>query len=428
MSSRSTIINLMARRIGARTGTFTSGSTQYAVLGNDFGSTGDDSIHVGDHLWMLDAAAAADKDRIISEWDDSEGKALWVRARTNAATSSESYIVLPAGDWNRQDFYTAINDRLANIRRSVVSVIPTMTGVKQYRLNQRTWIRHHDDVDAVYLRRSPNLLDNAQFDVWGAGAADQPSSWVFSGAGATLRRTGMDEIIGQYGVELTRAGSDVSFTQTVGTLNDSLVSQAVTFSMTADCGAASVARLSIYDGVSTQYSSYHTGGGSPERLSITATLSALADTCRVQAHVQNTNSTVTFSDAAFVLGSSIPDPLESYGDAAYDREDIDGHVLQNGESVVLELPVPLAVPGQILVVSAQPYPALSSDSDETDCPDDVIVPGALYELARRMPQGVLRDRLDRIMAQSGREFGIEAASLRQRPNPRPPFRRVVTGA
>ena len=116
MSTRAAIVNLMARRLGAWTGDISSGTALTAVLGTRTDTTGDDSIAKGDILWMLDAANETDKDRSIDEWDDSEATARWIKARVDVIYTSETYIVMPGnGEWARQDFYHAINDRLAKI-------------------------------------------------------------------------------------------------------------------------------------------------------------------------------------------------------------------------------------------------------------------------------------------------------------------------
>ena len=137
VSTRAAIVNLMARRLGAWTGSISSGGANSVVL-DRVGTSGDDKLIEGDIIWMLDAANETDKDRRIEEWDDSEGTIKWLKARSDTTYTSETYIILPGqGEWSRFDFYTALNDRLAITRRSVASSIPTINDETTYRLDKR---------------------------------------------------------------------------------------------------------------------------------------------------------------------------------------------------------------------------------------------------------------------------------------------------
>ena len=429
MSTRAAIVNLMARRLGAWTGDISSGTAQTAVLATRTDTTGDDSIAKGDILWMLDAANETDKDRSIDEWDDSEATARWIKARVDTTYTSETYIVMPGnGEWARQDFYLAINDRLAKTRRTVTSVIPTMNDQRLYRLGNLSWVRHRGDIDAVYYRASPNLVDNAQFDNWSSGASAAPTRWVLAGSGGTVARATASVRRGFYGALVTRVGTNTTLTQSIGLLDGQLAGQAVTFELDVVCSTASIARIGISDGLTTTYSSYHTGGGGYERLAVDKTLSASATACDVICSVDTTNGSATFSNAGSAEGSTLTAILQETGDEAWSRTELRYEVLETGGVPAIELASPLGRGGQLIIRTAQPYPSLSSDAGSTDCPDSVIVPGALYELGARLPKGRLYDRYELIARQCGEEYSRTAAALRQRPNPQAQRRVLVRGA
>ena len=429
MSTRAAIVNLMARRLGAWTGDISSGTALTAVLGTRTDTTGDDSIAKGDILWMLDAANETDKDRSIDEWDDSEATARWIKARVDVIYTSETYIVMPGnGEWARQDFYHAINDRLAKTRRTVTSVLPTIGDQRLYRLGNLSWVRHRGDIDAVYYRASPNLVDNAQFDNWLNGSALAPTRWTLAGSGGTVARVSTSVRRGYYGATLTRVGTNTTLTQSIGLLDGQLAGVAVVFELDCVASVASRARIGISDGLTTTYSSYHTGGGGFERLSVAKTLSASATAFDVIATVDTGDTAATFSNAGAVEGTDITDLLTETGDEAISRSEIRYEVLETGGVPAIELASPRSRGGQLIVRTAQPYPSLTADTGSTDCPDSVIVPGALYELGARLPKGRLYDRYELIARQCGEEYSRTATTLRQRPNPQAQQRNLVGSA
>lgn len=428
MSTRKTVINLMARRLGAWTGSISSGTGTTAVLGQRIDTVGDNNIVDGDILWMLDAANETDKDRVITTWADSTGTATFA-TRSDSDYSNETYIVLPGnGEWTRADFYTAINDRLQKVRRSVESALPTIQNETRYRLTNLSWIRHRGDVFRVFYRPSPNLVDNAQFDNWKDGPAAAPTRWTLAGASGTVARTTSNILRGAYGASITRTGADTTLTHTIGLLNGQLQGVAVTFEADVYATVASRARIGISDGVTTTYSSYHTGGSGIERLTVTKTLSSSASNLQVICSVDTGNTSATFSNLAAEEASTVSDTLTDTGDSAYRLQEVRYELRELGGTTVIELESALGRRGQLVVYSSQPFPTLSSDTAETDCPDGVIVPAALYELSRRLAKGKLYDRYAALMAMCEPEWTRAAAGLIQIPVPQSPSRVLVRGA
>lgn len=129
------------------------------------------------------------------------------------------------------------------------------------------------------------IADNA-FEVWVAGDTSAPTFWAFGGTGAAIYRTGPGQTdtsrkFGKWAARLTSGSTsaylyqvllsaaswDSGLTAAGGGANDLKVS----------CGAyvrsstASTARLRIYDGLADTYSDYHTGDGTYQWLTLTAT-------------------------------------------------------------------------------------------------------------------------------------------------------------
>lgn len=415
MTTRTEILAAIARDLGWPTGTISSGDGTSAVLGNHIGAFGDDSYLAGYTLMMPGAATSADQERTIEYWDDSEGKATWVRGRTDVTYTSETYFLVPPGDYTRQDIYTAINDSLGRTRTSVPTVLPTVDGQYLYRLNDLPWLRSVDDVDGAFYRASPNMLDNAQFDVWGDGPSAGPTSWELSGTSATAARTTTGVSRGVYGAVLTRAGTNAVLSQSIGLMNGQLLGVEVTFGCWVRTTGGFV-DIRLSDGVTITSSSVHTGGGGDEFLTVTKTISTSATLFSASLNVRTADGEATFSGAMLVEGAAFPTVLTDTGDHGYKLVSLQNPRLrQIGGQPALETLSAHARRGQIVVFSGQPYPDLTADTDETLCPIDVIVPGAVYELTSRMRKGQDRTRIEVLMQRRRADYIAMSRSLRDYP-------------
>lgn len=426
MSTRKTLIQQVARELGWRTGSIASGTATAAVLDGYY--EGDSSAYVGWTVWMPDAATAVDRARIITSWAPATLTATWADARTDTTYTSETYILVPPGDIGIDDLETAINDSLAEVRFTVRSVIPTLDHERYYRLGRLSWIRYIDDVDAVFVRESPNMLANQDFHAWGAGEALAPSNWTLAGVSATVARTSSGVARGHYGVTLTRAGADATLTQSLGQLNGQFAGETLTFGCWVRASAATRGRIGISDGLTTTYSSYHTGGSGDEYLTVSKALSASMTGLSVILSQDTGNSATTFSMPSLVHADSILDDLQDVGDSAWREKQADYRLRQTGDQVTIELSESLGKGRQLVVVSGMSYPALTSDTDTTDCPDSIILHGAIDQAVSRMRKGQARDRLEPLRARHHREFMLLSGRRRERPSIETPRRAVVYGA
>lgn len=418
MSTRLSIEQQVVRRLGGWTGNIASGGVTAAVLTGLIDTTGDDNQHVGDLLLMPDAANAGDQSRSVTAWDDSAGQATWVGNRSDTDYSNETYMLFPRGDFTKVDMDTRLDDKLDQTYRTVQSILPTIVDKRWYSLGHFPWIGSRADIDGVFWRTSPNLIDNGFFDNWRNGPTAAPTGWT--AASATIARNSFVD----NPTRITRGHFSLSLTGDSGTatldqyLPPELVLQLRGQPLTAEVdvqAGATTAILTITDtGGST--TAAHTGGGDTERLSATRTIDSSADSILIR--MEEASGVTSHWDNVLVEeAAAINDLLSRAGDQAWKLNPVRHEIRDIGGVPVIELPSPVGRRAQFVVFSRQNFSSLSADATVTDCPDEVIVPGLMYELARMLRRGVDRERWDRVQAQAGREYARMAAKLIQRPVP-----------
>lgn len=431
MSTRIEIIRQALRRLGAETGSITSGTATTVVLAELAGSFNDDDWNEAT-LLMPDAATAADQERAVSDSAGATGT-MTIATRADTTYTSETFILMPrdAGvSLNRAR--NALNDRLAETERTVIVVLPTVEQQRFFSLGGFSWINSDRDVDAVQWRASPNLLDNERFDKWHDGTASAPDSWTLAGAGATVARGSTGAALGDYSATITRSSVDATLTQTVRPYvlhcyQNVVPRTQVTLGAWVLCGTASRARIGISDGPGTTYSSYHTGSGAREFLTVTRTLESAATRLDAVLSVDTGDVSASF-DAVFMQpDGAIYEELQDNGSESYIQHDAPYLVRSSEVAPRIEIPSAYGA-GQLVVYTRRPFATLSADSTSTECPDDVIVPGLLYELSRVVTPHVDRTRWDRVFQEARNEYMREAARLIKFPQPRSQARLVTRGA
>lgn len=161
---------------------------------------------------------------------------------------------------------------------------------------------------------------NGDFRVWGAGTAAVASGWALSGAGATVAR---NTTAGQYawgpaGLALTRVGTDCNVSQTVSNNVSygpiaSWRGKQIIAGMWVYATVASRARISISDGVTTNYSGYHPGDSTLRFLAVSMVVSTGSPTgISIGAVVDTGNTTAVFSGATLAPGATLTDSVISY--------------------------------------------------------------------------------------------------------------------
>ena len=421
MSTRTTLIPLIARELGGSSGNIGSGSATTAVLTELVGALSDDDLN-GYGLLMLAAATSADQERVITDFTGSSGTATFA-TRSDTTYTSETWTTIPKGV-NRTlvDLRLALNDALKVTYRLVPVVIGTEEGAYNYRLSS-DWLTKSNDIVGVHYRGSPNFIDNEGFDKWQNGAASAPDSLTLSGSGGTVART-TSFALGRYAAELTRVGTDTFLTYALPwTLVLQLRGKAICAGAWAECGTASRAQVKIDDGVSTA-TDVNSVTGYPEWLESTLTVSAAATKIEISVGVVTGNVAAVFSRLVGQEGSSVDATLRDYGSSAFPLHEVT-HTKDVG---LVTLRSPKGRGGQLVVYTKRAYASLSADTDSTDCPDDIAVAGTMYQLAAMRRNGDDSDRTQAWETRHGAAYRSLAPRLLRLPVPRPQRQAVIQGA
>lgn len=420
MSTRTALIPLIARELGGQSGNIGSGSATTAVLTELVGALPDDELN-GDSLLMIAAATSADQERVITDYTGSSGTATFA-TRADTTYTSETWATVPKGvNRGLNDIRLAINETLRVTYRAVPLVIATEEGTYDYRLGA-TWLTKQNDILGVHHRTSPCFIDNEGFDKWQNGAASAPDSFALSGSGGTVARV-TTFALGKYAAELTRAGTDTFLTYSLPwTLVLQLRGQTIAAGAWAECGTASRAQVKIDDGVATATDT-NALTGYPEWLEASLTVSAAATKIDISVGVVTGNVAAVFSRLVAQEGSAVDTTLKDYGSAGFPLHE-QNHVADVG---AVTLQRPRARGGQLVVYTKRAYAELTADSGATDCPDDIVVAGAMYQLASLRRKGDDTDRTAAWAAKYGASYGRLATRLLRIPVPRPQRQIVVGG-
>lgn len=157
-----------------------------------------------------------------------------------------------------------------------------------------------------------NLVRNGSFESWLAGTAVAPDNWTLTGAAATVAREVAIFKHGLYSAKVTRAGTDCHLSRNCYVDMGSTYIQSRIFTFGAWVYAAAVdrVRLRVNDGVTTSYSSYHTGGSTWEFLTVTVT-AGVAVTAFTVGLAVDTGNTSGYIDGAMLVEGSTPFPFSS---------------------------------------------------------------------------------------------------------------------
>jgi len=173
-----------------------------------------------------------------------------------------------------------------------------------------------------------NLLVNGGFEVWQRGngpfaatgnfAADR---WQMSFGGGTMSVTRDTANVATpdsaaCAAVVVTSPSNVLLTQTLEGTH--LRGRTVTFSMRVKTSTASAVRINVFDGVATQASAFHSGGGAYETLTVTATLGAAVTGTNILQVSFAVACTAYLDNAMLVVGSQAADyaPLHPADDLA----------------------------------------------------------------------------------------------------------------
>lgn len=194
------------------------------------------------------------------------------------------------------------------------------------------------------LLHSRNVVPNGDLALWANGGALAPDGWTLTGAGAVIARcgTGMGDTTtfgtGRFCASLQRVGNDIDFTAPIVAAADitdfaSIKGQKFSVAIKAKASVANVVRVIIDDGATTTASSYHTGGGTEEALTVTHTISNSATKLEVTIEVNSTNTTVYVGGVVGVFADVAVDDWAPYTGRVPQRLRESPHFYTNTTSV-----------------------------------------------------------------------------------------------
>lgn len=162
-----------------------------------------------------------------------------------------------------------------------------------------------------------NCVLNETFIIWAAGDSAAPSGWTLAGTGAAVARAGTSladtkRKVGDFCAKVTYGSATLTLSQDVlptaaFSRVDHLKNEDAAFGAWVWADAASQARVYVNDGVTTTYSSYHTGDGSWQWLSLSHTISGSGTKLTVGIAVgSGAANPAYFSGPTLVFGSVKP--------------------------------------------------------------------------------------------------------------------------
>jgi hypothetical protein len=178
----------------------------------------------------------------------------------------------------------------------------------------------------------------------------------------------------------------------------------VSFGAWVTSSTASIARVGVYNGSSTTWSSYHTGNGVPQFLESTYQTAAADTALRFVCSVDTTNGAGSFHAAILDSRHDISQQLKDRGSKAYHEYPAKVVRRNVGGVPVVELGHDHGY-GQLIIHSRRAFPEMTADTDVVeDQYADMLVAGMLRWLTDAQKPSEDRTRLDRIRAEEGAKW------------------------
>ena len=179
--------------------------------------------------------------------------------------------------------------------------------------------------DVQTLVGARDFVSNGQFDDWPDGGSAAPADWALTGAGATVTRTGPAQGdtftfgAGKYAVKVLRAAADAALSQDVldvfgADLADveAMEGRKVSVGVLVKTSVANQARITLTDGVTSSSSSFHSGDGNPDWLTVTYTVSGSAAGLAIRLEVLNSGGSVYFGGVQGVVADFAPSDWQPF--------------------------------------------------------------------------------------------------------------------
>lgn len=173
--------------------------------------------------------------------------------------------------------------------------------------------------DLAFQISPENLIsDFSDFESWANGTSVAPDGWVAVGTAGSIARESTNIKFGTYSMKIISGATGQYAAEYIfDFLGNSLIRDAreisylnyfpgrtLTFGMWVQCSSASKARIYINDGFTTTYSSYHTGGGSMEFLTVTVQINDSSTQIKFGCEVANNTVTAYFDSGIVCEGAN----------------------------------------------------------------------------------------------------------------------------
>jgi hypothetical protein len=214
-----------------------------------------------------------------------------VTAATTISDTSISVDNLILGGQTIVAYTNALNTKLTNIE--TLADVTDATNV-----NAAGAVMESDIPDQSFT----NLLENSDFESWSSGTSNAPDRWDLN-AGTIARST--DEKMGEYSISLSYSGASGRVIQDIEEL-DRYASETLIMGAWVKCSDADSAKLMLQDSGGSEYSSYHSGGGDWEFLTVTKVITTTPTYIRANIIVVGFVSDAYFDGAILVEGSVCP--------------------------------------------------------------------------------------------------------------------------
>lgn len=369
--------------------------TTTTVVVNDLatGFFSDQKLH-GYFILRPDAASAADRIRVVDDFNSSNG--TLTHDGTNYSDTMATDEVVELWKYNPKLVDEAINTTLKRMRRMYGVEIPVHGNMRRYWLHDLGWVEEPADVDRIDWFNSPQLSRDRyfeQYNTYDTGTL-QPDFWAISGSGASMARSTTQTWKNKYTLAITRSGSNATVAQGVGLLetgvdDDTLRGEDITAVLVGYSANSNSLRVEVDDGATQSQSDYHTGGGSFEELTVVHTVSG--DATKLDLNILlEVDETAYAGECYLMFTGSLTDAMRR---DSYERR----RVYHKGYDQTASLPVylePRGTGGYYLVTTQRSYPqftqsrirAGTADADVSDAPLEIVATGAIGRLYERMSQ------------------------------------------
>lgn len=167
-------------------------------------------------------------------------------------------------------------------------------------------------MNVAYKIAPPNIIEDfPDFESWSNGNSSAPDGWEMAGTAGSVSRETTNIKFGTYGMKII-SGASANYRAEYSVVSfEKYAGRTVKFGCWVKCSTASKARIGVNDGVTTTYSSYHTGGGDFEFLTVTVQVDAANTILKLLCEVASATITAYFDSAYAAIGELLFTDLRS---------------------------------------------------------------------------------------------------------------------